>query len=209
MPARWSRKAYRWLTSGETYQGFIKQLRKWHFELKVACMGELRVLMKQDLFGQWKVAGFVLVAGMAVEFEAAHFSRRRGTRGTSRSRAPWDRPWATLRSSLPHANPGTTPTRSRACHKTPRRWASSRPAGASCPRSLHHTRHIRAARPPRPRSKSASYSPRRRHTPTGPPWASEIPPRPPAKMQLYTGNDEGSAMPWNNSLSLDRPFSAK
>jgi hypothetical protein len=56
-------KTYRWLTSGQTYQGFMKQLRKWHFELKVACMSDLRVVMKQDLFGQWKIAGFVIVAG--------------------------------------------------------------------------------------------------------------------------------------------------
>ena len=58
------RKAFRWLAGpGETYQGFVKQLRKWHFELKVLCMGELRAVMKQDLFGQWKIAGFVIIAG--------------------------------------------------------------------------------------------------------------------------------------------------
>ena len=58
------RKAFRWLAGpGDTYQGFMKQLQKWHFELKVACMGEIRVVMKQDLFGQWKVAGFVIMAG--------------------------------------------------------------------------------------------------------------------------------------------------
>ena len=50
-------------TTGETYQGFMKQLRKWHFELKVLGMGELRAVMKQDLFGQWKIAGFVIIAG--------------------------------------------------------------------------------------------------------------------------------------------------
>ena len=48
---------------GWTYQGFVKQLRKWHVELQVACVGELRVLMKQDLFGQWEIAGFVVIAG--------------------------------------------------------------------------------------------------------------------------------------------------
>lgn len=57
-------KMFRWLpTVGHTYQGFVKQLRKWHVELQVLCMGELRVLMKRDLFGQWQVAGFVVIAG--------------------------------------------------------------------------------------------------------------------------------------------------
>jgi hypothetical protein len=57
-------KIFRWLPSpGTTYQGFVKQLRKWHVELQLVCMGELRVLMKQDLFGSWKIAGFVVVAG--------------------------------------------------------------------------------------------------------------------------------------------------
>ena len=38
-----ARKAFRWLPgTGETYQGFMKQLRKWHFDLKVLGMGELR-----------------------------------------------------------------------------------------------------------------------------------------------------------------------
>jgi len=57
-------KIFRWLPAlGETYQGFLKQLRKWHAELQVLCMGELRVLMKQDLFGKWQIAGFVVIAG--------------------------------------------------------------------------------------------------------------------------------------------------
>jgi hypothetical protein len=89
-----ARKAYRWLTTGETYQGFIKQLRKWHVELKVACMGELRVLMKQDLFGQWKVAGFVLIAGdgSRVELsrtesnEAAYSPKRKKKHGSRQKR---------------------------------------------------------------------------------------------------------------------------
>jgi hypothetical protein len=57
-------KILRWLPDpGQTYQGFIKQLRKWHVELQLACMSELRVLMKQDLFGKWEMAGFVVIAG--------------------------------------------------------------------------------------------------------------------------------------------------
>ena len=57
-------KMFRWLPSpGKSYQGFMKQLRKWHVELQLLCMGELRVLMKQDLFGQWEIAGYVIIAG--------------------------------------------------------------------------------------------------------------------------------------------------
>jgi hypothetical protein len=55
---------FRWLPDlGETYQGFMKQLAKWHVELQVLCIGELRTLMKQDLFGHWKIGGFVVIAG--------------------------------------------------------------------------------------------------------------------------------------------------
>jgi hypothetical protein len=57
-------KIFRWLPDpGKTYNGFLKQLRKWHVELQLLCIGELRVLMKQDLFGQWEIAGFVVIAG--------------------------------------------------------------------------------------------------------------------------------------------------
>lgn len=57
-------KIFRWLPDpGKTYNGFMKQLRKWHVELQLLCMGELRVLMKQDLFGQWEIAGYVIIAG--------------------------------------------------------------------------------------------------------------------------------------------------
>jgi len=57
-------KIFRWLPKpGNTYNGFMKQLRKWHVELQLLCMGELRVLMKQDLFGQWEIAGYVVIAG--------------------------------------------------------------------------------------------------------------------------------------------------
>jgi hypothetical protein len=57
-------KILRWLPDlGQTYQGFIKQLQKWHVKLQLACASELRLLMKQDLFGQWEIAGFVVIAG--------------------------------------------------------------------------------------------------------------------------------------------------
>jgi hypothetical protein len=57
-------KLFRWLPQpGETYHGFLKQLAKWQVELQLCCMSELRVLMKQDLFGQWQIAGLVVIAG--------------------------------------------------------------------------------------------------------------------------------------------------
>jgi hypothetical protein len=62
--AKLAGKILRWLPDpGKTYQGFIKQLQKWHVELQLACMSELRVLMKQNLFGHWEMAGFVIIAG--------------------------------------------------------------------------------------------------------------------------------------------------
>lgn len=57
-------KFFRWLPKpGETYHGFLKQLTKWHAELQLLCMSELRVRMRQDLFGKWEIAGFVVIAG--------------------------------------------------------------------------------------------------------------------------------------------------
>ena len=62
--AKLAGKILRWLPDpGRTYQGFIKQLQKWHVKLQLACASELRVLMKQDLFDQWEIAGFVVIAG--------------------------------------------------------------------------------------------------------------------------------------------------
>ncbi len=62
--AKLAEKILRWLPDpGQTYQGFIKQLQKWHVKLQIACASELRVLMKQDLFDQWEIAGFVVIAG--------------------------------------------------------------------------------------------------------------------------------------------------
>jgi len=58
------KKIFRWLPDpGRTYNGFMKQLQKWHVELQLLCTGELRRLMKQDPFGQWRIAGFVVIAG--------------------------------------------------------------------------------------------------------------------------------------------------
>jgi hypothetical protein len=62
--AKLAERILRWLPDpGRTYQGFVKQLQKWHGKLLLACASELRTLMKQDLFGQWEIAGFVVIAG--------------------------------------------------------------------------------------------------------------------------------------------------
>jgi len=83
-------KIFRWLPDpGETYNGFMKQLVKWHVELQVLCIGELRTLMKQDLFGHWKIAGFVVIAGDGSRIELprtaaneAAYSPKRKKKGT-------------------------------------------------------------------------------------------------------------------------------
>lgn len=101
-------KIFRWLREpGTSYQGFMKQLRKWHVELQLCCMGELRVLMKQDLFGQWEMAGFVVIAGDGSRIELprtesneATYSpprkkkgkkKRKGARKTAKGRAKGSR----------------------------------------------------------------------------------------------------------------------
>jgi IS4 transposase len=57
-------KILRWLPDpGRTYQGFIKQLRKWHEELQRACLGELRSRMQHGGCGRWEIGGFVVLAG--------------------------------------------------------------------------------------------------------------------------------------------------
>jgi hypothetical protein len=85
-------KIFRWLPEpGKTYNGFMKQLGKWHVELQVLCVGELRTLMKQDLFGQWEIAGFVVIAGDGSRIELprtasneAAYSPKRKKKGSRR-----------------------------------------------------------------------------------------------------------------------------
>jgi hypothetical protein len=57
-------KIFRWhWPPGETYQGFMKMLRKWHIQLMLRIPPHVRVLMKQTLPDHWEVAGFVVFAG--------------------------------------------------------------------------------------------------------------------------------------------------
>lgn len=56
-------RVFRWHTApGQTYQGFIKMLRKKHAELMLAIRPHIQTQMKEVLPGQWDVAGFVVFA---------------------------------------------------------------------------------------------------------------------------------------------------
>ena len=82
-------KIFRWLPDpGETYNGFLKQLRKWHVELQVLCIGELRVRMKQDLFGHWEIAGFVVIAGDGSRIELPRTQSNEAGYSPKRKRKP-------------------------------------------------------------------------------------------------------------------------
>lgn len=85
---------FRWLRApGETYNGFMKQLRKWHTELLILCIGELRTRMKQDPFGRWEYAGFVIIAGdgsrielsRTGSIEAAYSPKKKQKKGSRKS----------------------------------------------------------------------------------------------------------------------------
>jgi len=65
-------RVFRWqLAPGETYQGFVKMLRKWHLELMLVIPPKVRVLMCEVLSGQWKIAGYVVFAGDGSRVELA------------------------------------------------------------------------------------------------------------------------------------------
>jgi len=58
------RKVFRWMAApGETYQGFMKTLGKWHLRLQLAIIPHVRLQMKETLPGQWEIAGYVVFAG--------------------------------------------------------------------------------------------------------------------------------------------------
>ena len=57
-------KIFRWQSPpGDSYQGFVKQLRKWHEELKWVIVIHLHTLMQERLSEQWTIGGFVVIAG--------------------------------------------------------------------------------------------------------------------------------------------------
>ena len=58
------RKIFHWQSApGKTCEGFLKMLRRWHQELLVAVIGELRARMEQELQEQFQVAGFMVFGG--------------------------------------------------------------------------------------------------------------------------------------------------
>ena len=56
-------RVFRWqMPPGETYQGFVKMLRKWHVELTLVIGPQIRVRMREALPGKWTIAGYVVFA---------------------------------------------------------------------------------------------------------------------------------------------------
>jgi hypothetical protein len=57
-------KLFRWQGApGESYQGFMKVLHKWHLRLLLAIVPHVQTQMKQVLPGLWLIAGYVVFAG--------------------------------------------------------------------------------------------------------------------------------------------------
>src|SRR5262245_18013669 len=64
------KKVFHWQAApGQSYQGFVKALRKWHSILLASIIPEVRARMQQDLSGCWRIAGFVIYAGDGSRFE--------------------------------------------------------------------------------------------------------------------------------------------
>ncbi len=58
-----AKKIFRWDNDpGDSYQGFIGMLKKWHARLLVAIVAELRLRMREELADQYLVGGFFLCA---------------------------------------------------------------------------------------------------------------------------------------------------
>lgn len=73
-------KIFRWHQApGESYQGFVTQLRKWHFELKLAVMLHLQEAMQDRLSDEWTIGGYVV---MACDGSRVELSRTRSLENT-------------------------------------------------------------------------------------------------------------------------------
>lgn len=69
-------RIFRWENAvGETWQGFIKMLRKWHDELMLAIVVHLRQQMEGDLSGHWTIGGYTVFAGDGSRLEMARTRR--------------------------------------------------------------------------------------------------------------------------------------
>ncbi len=83
------KRVFRWQPApGQTYQGFIKMLRRKHAELMFAIQPHIQTQMREALPGQWMVAGFVVFAadGSRVELprtkalEEAYSAKKKATK---------------------------------------------------------------------------------------------------------------------------------
>lgn len=58
------KRVFRWqLAPGQSCEGFMKMLRKWHVELILVIQPHVRVQMREVLPEQWETGGFVVFAG--------------------------------------------------------------------------------------------------------------------------------------------------
>jgi len=90
-------KIFRWHRSpGTSYQGFVTQLSKWHFELKLAVMIHLQGEMQDRLSDEWTMHGFVVMAcdGSRVELsrtaslENAYSPKKKTSSATKKKSKP-------------------------------------------------------------------------------------------------------------------------
>lgn len=66
------KRVFRWqLAPGQTCEGFMKMLRKWHAELMLVIEPHVRVQMREVLPKQWMTAGYVVFAGDGSRLELA------------------------------------------------------------------------------------------------------------------------------------------
>lgn len=90
-------KIFRWQRPpGSSYQGFVTQLSKWHFELKLAVMIHLQGEMQDRLSDEWTMHGFVVMAcdGSRVELsrtaslENAYSPKKKSSSATKKKSKP-------------------------------------------------------------------------------------------------------------------------
>jgi hypothetical protein len=82
-------RVFRWqLAPGQTSQGFLKMLRKWHVELMLAIQPHVRQQMREVLPEQWKTGGFVVFAGDGSRIELARTKSLEKTYSPAKKKKP-------------------------------------------------------------------------------------------------------------------------
>jgi hypothetical protein len=71
---------------GDTYRGFMKMLHKWHAQLLLVMLCELRLRMEQELSRQYQIAGFTVFAGDGSRVETPRTASNRQAYAARRSR---------------------------------------------------------------------------------------------------------------------------